>query len=192
MIAHIYGEVSEKIDSSVIIDVNGVGYEILMPLGDIDELNLNETVKVYTYHLVREQSDELFGFMTLAAKRLFELLITVQGVGPRVALAILSVGKSEDVRMAIASGDSSYVAQAKGVGKKTAERVVVDLSDKVGLPIRSNINELGRAGGVRHSDEALEALMALGFSLQDATSALSEVSTDLSTSERITEALKRR
>lgn len=191
MIAHVAGVVAEKFNSSVIVDVHGVGYEVSVALGDYEQATLNEPVKFYTHHHIREQSQELFGFSTLAAKKLFELLITVQGVGPKAALSILSLGNAEQVRNAIAGGDSAYVTKASGVGKRIAERVVVDLSDKVGLALRTDNSTLtGLSQPIMHSDEALEALMALGYSLNDAARALEGVPTDLSTAERVTQALK--
>lgn len=191
MIAHVSGVVAEKFNSSVIVDVHGVGYEVSVALGDFEHALLNEPVKFYTHHHIREQSQELFGFTSLAAKKLFEMLITVQGVGPKAALAILSLGESEVVRNAIANSDATYITKASGVGKKTAERVVVDLSDKVGMPLYyDNKTSTGMTQPISHSDEALEALMALGYNLNDATRALEGISTELSTADRVTQALK--
>jgi Holliday junction DNA helicase RuvA len=190
MIAHVSGVVAEKFNSSVIVDVHGVGYEVAVAVGDYEKALLNEPVKFYTYHHIREQSQELFGFSSLAAKKLFELLITVQGVGPKAALAILSLGDSETVRNAIANSDGTFITKASGVGKKTAERVVVDLSDKVGMPLYYDNKTTGIAQPINHSDEALEALMALGYNLNDATKALEGVSTELSTADRVTQALR--
>ncbi len=190
MIAHVLGEVAEKFGSSVIVDVHGVGYEINVPLGDYERAALHEQVKFYTHHHIREQAQDLFGFSSLAAKKLFELLIGVQGVGPKAALAILSLADSETVRSAIASSDVTFIAKASGVGKKTAERVVVDLHDKVGLALSYNTTSTGETHLLAHADEALEALMALGYNLQDASKALEGVSTDLSTADRVTQALK--
>lgn len=192
MIAHVSGVVSEKFNNSIIVDVHGVGYEVQAALGDYEKALLDEPIKLYTYHHIREQSQDLFGFSTLAAKKLFELLISVQGVGPKAALAILSLGDSEMVRNAIANEDASYVVKASGVGKKTAERVIVDLADKVGMPLRYDNDTQGVSSPVTHTDEALEALMALGYNLADASKALEGVSTDLSTAERVTEALKQK
>lgn len=190
MIAHVSGVVVEKFAGSVIIDVHGVGYEIAVPRDDFDSVMLNDNVKFYTYHHVREQAEELFGFSTLAAKKLFELLITVQGIGPKAALAILSLGSAETVRNAIANSDAGFVTKASGVGKKSAERVIVDLADKVGIPTHYT-----EVTGIRTqfatNDEALDALMALGYTLADATKALEGVSTELPTNQRVTEALKR-
>lgn len=190
MIAHVSGIVAEKFNSSIIVDVHGVGYEVAVAKGDYDAALLNEPVKFYTYHHIREQSQELFGFSTLAAKKLFEMLITVQGVGPKAGLSILSLGDSEMVRNALANGDAAFVTKASGVGKRIAERVVVDLQDKVGLPLRTNVGTTGVSQPIAHTDEALEALMALGYNLADASKALEGVSTDLSTAERVTLALK--
>lgn len=190
MIAHVAGVVAEKFNSSVIVDVHGVGYEVAVALGDFEKALLNESVKFHTYHHIREQSQELFGFTSLAAKKLFEMLITVQGVGPKAALAILSLGESEVVRNAIASGDAAFVTKATGVGKRIAERVIVDLTDKVGLAIRTNVDTVGVSQQITHADEALEALMALGYNLNDATRSLEGVSTELSTAERVTQALR--
>ncbi len=190
MIAHVEGTVTEKLLTSVIVDVHGVGYEVNVAAGDYDRAALGETVKFYTYHHIREQSQELFGFSTLAAKKLFELLITVQGVGPKAAQSILSLADSEAIRNAIANSDSAYIAKALGVGKRIAERVVVDLSDKVGLPLSYDTNNRGITQPIAHADEALEALMALGYNLADATKALEGVPTDLSTADRVTQALK--
>ena len=190
MIAHVSGIVAEKFNSSIIVDVHGVGYEVAVALGDYEHALLNEPIKFYTHHHIREQSQELFGFTSLAAKKLFEMLITVQGVGPKAALAILSLGESEIVRNAIANGDSAFITKASGVGKRIAERVVVDLTDKVGLAIRTDVNTVGVSQEVSHTDEALEALMALGYNLNDATRALEGVPMDLSTADRVTQALR--
>lgn len=190
MIAHVAGIIAEKFNSSVIVDVNGVGYEVAVALGDFEKALLNEPMKFHTYHHIREQSQELFGFTSLAAKKLFEMLITVQGVGPKAALAILSLGESEVVRNAIANGDAAFVTKASGVGKRIAERVIVDLTDKVGLALRTDVNTFGVSQQVAHADEALEALMALGYTLNDATRSLEGISTELSTAERVTQALR--
>lgn len=192
MIAHIRGELTEKFANAVIVDVQGVGYEISLTTPDFDSLNLHDEIKLYTYHHIREQSEELFGFTALAGKKLFELLITVQGIGPKAAMSILSLASYEEVRNAIANADSAFISKASGVGKKSAERVIVDLREKVGLP-----TYYGRKGELAldnpkspENDEALEALIALGFQLADATKALEGVDQDLSVEERIRLALK--
>lgn len=190
MIAHVSGTVAEKFGNSVIVDVHDIGYEIQVTANDFDKVALGEMVKLFTYHHIREQAQELFGFSSLTTKKIFELLITVQGVGPKAALAILSLGDGELVRNAIASGDSNFLAKANGVGKKTAERVIVDLSDKVGLPTSYASSAVQLE--LNTNDEALDALVALGFTLGDATKALDGVSNELPTAERVKEALRNR
>ena len=192
MIAHLFGTIAEKFDAgSIVIDVCGVGYEVSVSAGDFEAVALGQDAKFYTYHHVREQAEELFGFSSLAAKKLFEMLITVQGVGPKAALAIISLGDAEHVRNAIANADSAFVQKAAGVGKKTAERVVVDLSDKVGLPTHYGRADTPVQVELNTSDEALEALMALGYTLADATKALENIDVNLPTAQRVTEALKK-
>lgn len=193
MIAFVNGKVIEKFSGSVVVEVGGIGYEVQVAASDYDKANPDVDIKFYTYHHVREQAEELFGFSTLAAKRLFELLITVQGVGPKAALSILSLGEAELVRSAIASVDMAFIARATGVGKKTAERVTVDLRDKVGSVTYVPGQDLSRDGLVSFAgDEALDALIALGFNLSDATNALSNVPDDKPTAERIKLALRQR
>ena len=192
MIAHIKGTIAEKFNNSIIVDANGVGYEIALSALDFDEANLNDERKYYTYHKISENAEELYGFSTLAAKKIFELLISVNGVGPKAAMAILSLAAPEEVRNAIANADTTFISKASGVGKKSAERVVVDLRDKVGLPSKYGAAEIVGAAKIGESDEALDALMALGFPLKEATDALSKVDKTLPTEERIKQALKNR
>lgn len=187
MIAHIYGKIAEKFAGSVIVDVSGVGYEVIVPSGEFNSAELGKEIKFYTYHHIREQSQELFGFSSLAAKKLFELLITVQGVGPKAGIAIMSLGESEDVRNAIANEDSKFIQKAAGVGKKSAERVIVDLKDKVGIATKISVSAGENASS---TDEALEALIALGYNLNDATKMLEAVPQNLSVEDRIMQALK--
>lgn len=189
MIAHIDGKIAEKFAGSVIVDVAGVGYEVSVPAIEFDRAVLGEEIKFYTYHHITDRSQELFGFSSLAAKKLFELLITVQGVGPKAAVAILSLGESEEVRNAIACEDAKFIQKASGVGPKAASRVILDLKDKVGLAtsfVRTESTPITNAV----ADEALEALIALGYNLADASKALEGVSNEFSTSERVREALK--
>ena len=190
MIAHVRGQVAEKFANSVIVDVQGVGYEVTLTAIDFDNLNLNDDIKLYTYHHIREQSEELFGFSSLAAKKLFELLITVQSIGPKAAMAILSLAPVEEVRNAIANADASYISKASGVGKKSAERVIVDLKDKVGLPTYYGRRSEPEQSSLAINDDALDALMALGFTLADATKALDGIDAKLPVEERIKQALK--
>lgn len=194
MIAHIFGTITEKLPTSIIVDVQGIGYEVIIPAPDIENANLNDQAKFYTYHAVRENAEDLYGFTSLAAKRLFEMLITVNGIGPKAAIAILSLGTAEDVRNAIANTDAGFISKAAGVGKKSAERVIVDLRDKVGAPSHYGATETKFSlptATAAPKDEALDALIALGFQLKEASAALAEVDPNLPVEERIRLALKK-
>ena len=192
MIAHLNGTVVEKFGfNGLIVDVNGVGYEIMVSALDFDNVSLGEERKFYTYHAVRENAEELYGFLSLMAKKLFELLISVQGVGPKAGIAILSLAEPEEVRNAIANADAGFIAKASGVGKKSAERIIVDLRDKVGIPSKYGTGGVKLKAGESEPDEALDALMALGFSLKEATAALEKVDSKLAVEERIKLALKK-
>ena len=191
MIAHLRGKIEEKFGSNgLIIDVHGVGYEMVVPVPDFEAVNLGEERKFYTYHSVRENAEELYGFSSLAAKKIFELLISVQSIGPKAAIAILSLAEAEEVRNAIANADSAFISKASGVGKKSAERVIVDLRDKVGIPSHYGATEAKFAKPVAANDEALDALIALGFPLKEATAALEKVDATLPVEERIRLALR--
>ena len=190
MIAHIRGIISEKFGNSIIVDVAGVGYEMIVPTPDFENVTLGEEKKFFTYHAVRENSEELYGFSSLAAKKIFELLISVQGIGPKAGIAILSLAEAEEVRNAIANADAAFISKASGVGKKSAERVIVDLRDKVGIPSRYGATETNAAANETEVDEALDALIALGFPLKEASKALEGVDKSLSVEERIKLALK--
>ncbi len=192
MIAHIRGVVEEKFGANgLIVDVSGVGYEMLVTKSDFENVNLGEEKKFYTYHQVRENAEELYGFSSLVAKKLFELLISVQGVGPKAGIAIMSLAEAEEVRNAIANGDTAFVSKASGVGKKSAERVIVDLRDKVGIPSKYGATEVKSGADLKvESDEALDALIALGFPLKEATAALKDIDPKLPVEERVKLALK--
>lgn len=193
MIAVLSGVLSEKLDDLVVLDVNGVGYGLLVPLEDYSKLNTGETAKLYIYEHIREQSHDLFGFLTRDTKGLFEQLLDVNGIGPKMALNMLSIGSSSELRAAIAGGDVKYISQASGVGKRVAERVVVELKDKVGL-IGVDLSATGLLQSEANAtqDEAVEALVALGFTVQDAAKALQGVPEDLPTPDRIKQALARK
>ncbi|MBQ3296521.1 Holliday junction branch migration protein RuvA [Candidatus Saccharibacteria bacterium] len=191
MISHLKGVVEEKFGSNgLILDVNGVGYEIMVPTPDFESVNLSENRQFFTFHQVRENAEELYGFLSLAAKKIFELLISVQGIGPKAGIAILSLAEAEEVRNAIANADAAFISKASGVGRKSAERVIVDLRDKVGVPSHYGATEVKNKEVEKEPDEALDALIALGFPLKEATAALEKVPTDLPVEERIKMALK--
>jgi Holliday junction DNA helicase RuvA len=191
MIATLTGMVAEKLREEVVINVHGVGYGLLTTTEDYGALTVGENAKLYIYEHIRENSHDLFGFTTQDTKALFEQLLEVNGVGPKMALNMLSIGSSSDVRSAIAGGDVKFLQSASGVGKRVAERVVVELKDKVGL---SGVDLAGagllQTDGILRQDEAIEALVSLGYSPQDAAQALHQVDSSLPVEERIKRALK--
>jgi len=191
MIATLQGVVSEKLANEVVIDVQGMGYGVYVTAEDHGRLVTGESFKVYIYEYIREQAHDLFGFLSRDTLNLFEQLLNVNGVGPKMALNVLSVGATNDVRVAIASGDVKFIQQASGVGRKVAERIVVELKDKVGLTgVALESTSLLQAEDVLLRDEAVEALVSLGYSPADAAQVLKPIDASLPVEERVREALK--
>jgi holliday junction DNA helicase RuvA len=193
VIATLSGEVAEKLSDIVVLECAGVGYGVFVTAEDHGRLSPEHTVKLYIYEHIREQQHDLFGFVNRDTKQLFEQLLGVNGVGPKMALSVLSIGSSSGVRVAIAGGDVKSIQRANGVGKRVAERIVVELKDKVGLTgVDLATTGLLQGEGMLMKDEAVEALVSLGYAPQDAAAALVSVPTDLPTEDRIKRALKQR
>lgn len=190
MIATLTGLVSEKLPELVVIDCAGVGYGLYVTGEDFGRLQHGQQAKVYVYEHIREQSHDLFGFVELDTKKLFEQLLSVKNVGPKVALAVLDIGPAAGVRGAIAAGDVKLLQSAKGVGKRAAEQIVVELRDKVGLAAGASAEDIVLRPGVNAQDEAAEALQSLGYSPQDAAQALHGVDPALPTEDRVRQALR--
>lgn len=191
MIATLTGTVSEKLADMVVLDVHGVGYGLYTTTEDYGHLVVGQSVTVSVYEHIREQQHDLFGFLARDAKNFFELLLSVSGVGPKMALNMLSIGSAQAVRQAIAGGDVKFIQRANGVGKRLAERVVVDLKDKVGLAsVDLESTGLLSSDDSLLKDEAVEALVALGYSPQDAAKALQTIDPNLTTEARLTLALR--
>lgn len=184
------GIVAEKMGDIVVVECGGIGYGLLVSFEDHGVLKTGEKTKLYIYEHIRENAHDLFGFSKIEAKILFEQLLSVNGVGPKMALSILSVAGLQHVRQAIASGDTKFISQAVGVGKRVAERVVVDLKDKVGLTVSEDATGFLSSPAANPNDEALQGLVALGYSVQDAAEALKNIDTKLTAGERIKQALK--
>lgn len=189
MIATLSGKISEKVADLVVLDCGGVGYGVAVTFEDFGALNTGDDAKLYIYEHIRENEHSLFGFRNLQTKQLFEQLLSVNGVGPKMALSIMSLANSGQVRQAIASGDTKFITQASGVGKRVAERVIVDLKDKVGLAADENATDFLTVSA-NPNDEALQGLVALGYSVQDASTALKGIDDKLPVEERIRLALK--
>jgi Holliday junction DNA helicase RuvA len=190
MIATLNGIVSEKLADMVVLDVHGVGYSLQVTTEDFGRMSSDKPVKLYVYEHIREQAYDLFGFINVDTKRLFEQLLGVKNVGPKVALAVLDIGTAPGVRGAIAAGDVKLLQSAKGVGKRAAEQIVVELRDKVGLASTETAESIVMRPGVTTGDEAIEALVSLGYSPQDATVALKDIDSLLPVEERVRQALK--
>lgn len=190
MIATLRGIVSEKLGEEVVLEVGGIGYSLLVSIEDLNNLHTGEKAKLYIYEHIREQSHDLFGFINLDMKKLFEQLLSVKNVGPKVALSILDIGPSDIVRTAISSGDVKRLQTAKGVGKRAAEQIVVELRDKVGALVGGAAEDIVGRAGVNQNDEAMQALVSLGYSETDAQIALTKIDSALPVEERVKQALK--
>lgn len=185
MIAYLKGEIIDITEDNLIIEVNQIGYNVKISTATANLLKgVGETVKIYTYTYVREDALQLFGFLTKDDLEMFKRVITVNGIGPKGGLAILSTMNSDDLRFAIISGDAKAISKAPGIGAKTAERLILDLRDKVSLDDMLDKNgevNLGTASissnGINSSakNEAIEALVALGYPSSDALKAVKQV-----------------
>lgn len=186
MIAFVRGIIEDLSEENVVVDVGGVGYNVKISAGTAALLTgLGEEVKLYTYTSVREDAFQLFGFLSRDELEIFKKLITVNGIGPKGGLSILSVMSADDIRFAVISGDAKMLAKAPGIGKKTAERVILDLKDKISLEdtfVHKEMLNTGAASGLKAenpaSNEAVEALTALGYSASDALRAVKAVPID--------------
>src|SRR5580765_4568004 len=167
MITFLHGKLVEALPTQVIVDVNGVGYEVLIPLSSYDKLpQPGQELHLLTHMVVREDAHILYGFMTIAERELFKLLInTVSGIGPKIALNVLSGISVIAFRGAVANGDVKMLSQISGVGRKTAERIVVELKDKIGAAGAWEALSAQRALSAEDQkiNDAVLALMALGF-----------------------------
>ena len=195
MISYIHGKLAYKLQNSIVIDTGGVGYEIFMP--DNSPVFLareGEETRVFTVMIVKEDEMSLYGFLDRESVRLFRMLITVSGVGAKAAMAILSAMSALDAIKAITFGDATMLTKANGIGKKSAERIILELSDKVGgaggLAPEHGISAVsGREGDPRA--EAIEALLTLGYSRSEAGSAVMAIGDQgLSVEEYVVAALK--
>lgn len=195
MYAYIKGILAEIIEDAIIVENQGIGYEIAVPGQVFDYLpSVGEEVKIYTYHYVREDAILLYGFLTKEDVRIFKMLIGVSGIGPKGALAILSVLSTDDLRFAILGDDAKAIAKAPGVGAKTAQRVIIELKDKLSLEDafeqklanQAQKAELNPAVGVKN--EAILALTSLGYSQSEALKVLQGI--EISPDDQVEDVLK--
>lgn len=190
MYAYLKGTLEEVTEDNIVVEVNGIGYNVKVSTTTADLLpGLGNEIKIYTYTLVREDTFSLYGFLTRDDLEIFKKLITVNGIGPKGGLAILSVMSADALRFAIMAGDAKSIAKAPGVGAKTAERVILDLRDKISLEdtlhcfgtendsrgMATDTLADGTSSDNAMKKEAIEALVALGYSASDATAAVKKV-----------------
>jgi Holliday junction DNA helicase RuvA len=188
MIAQLHGDVIEQESHALIVLCGGVGYFVQVPIDEQSTLPVGTSCQLYIAEHIKEDAHDLYGFSAKSRKLLFDLLTSVNGIGPKAAMAILNIGSEGQVRSAIASGDTKFISAAKGVGKKVAERAIVDLKNKVGLEASDSATDF--LGDSVVTDEAVEALVSLGYNPQDATELLRKIDTKLPVDERIKQALK--
>lgn len=186
MIAQLEGNITFKGGNFIIIDVGGVGYKVFTTLDMLHVVKKNTSVKIWTHLAVRENSMDLYGFNEQPELEFFEMLITISGIGPKSALGILSVAPIETLRKAVSTGDTSYLTKVSGIGKKNAEKIVLELKDKLG-----SIDGFAGDEMLKEDTDAIEALQALGYSAQEAREALKKTSGKASgVNAKIKEALK--
>ena len=186
MIGRLTGLLAEKSPPQLLIDVNGVGYEVDVPMSSFYNLpGLGERVTLLTHFIVREDAQVLFGFLTAEERNTFRLLIRISGVGPRTALAILSGLSVNDLAQAVGLQETGRLVKVPGIGKKTAERLLLELKGKLGDALAAP----SQAGGAEQAD-ILQALLALGYNDREAAAALKALPADIGVSEGIKLALK--
>ncbi len=171
MIAQLTGEVAQKDGRGIVLDVHGVGYRVHLVKEHGEKLVVGAKISLLTFLAVRENALDLYGFENAEALNYFELLITVPGIGPKSALAVLSLAAPDVLRRAILADDTTYLTRVSGIGRKSAEKIIVTLKDKLG--------RLEAGDGLLTSEvEALEALQALGYTLAEARAALKNAPTE--------------
>ncbi|MCX6754011.1 MAG: Holliday junction branch migration protein RuvA [Candidatus Nomurabacteria bacterium] len=187
MIAYLEGEIIHLTDKFIIINTLNVGYRVSVTPQTISLCTLNKKTSLFIYTAVRENSIDLYGFKDINELSFFELLLDVSGIGPKGALGIIALAPVETIKRAIATGDVGYLNKVSGIGKKTAEKIIIELRDK----LKDYKNDTDTPGVLRDESDILEALKSLGYSQNEARDSLHEVpSTVIGTNARIKEALK--
>jgi Holliday junction DNA helicase RuvA len=175
MISHINGRLVEKSPTYVVIECSGVGYKLNISLNTYSNLGEDENCKLFTEFIVREDAQLLYGFKDVSERRLFQLLISVSGVGPATALLVLSSADAEEIQQAILSGNAAWFKGVKGIGPKSAQRIIIDLKDKVSKENISSDNSIGLNNTLK--EESLSALVNLGFNKNSAEKMIQKIIT---------------
>jgi Holliday junction DNA helicase RuvA len=181
MIIHLKGKVIHKEDKYIVLDINGIGYKVFGTFETIESGHVGQDKSLWVHHAVREDAEDLFGFITKEELDFFEMLIGISGIGPRTALGILNVTTVSALKKAVASNDTSHLTKVSGIGKKNADKIVLELKGK--------FDKEDITGGFKEEVDALEALKSLGYSHNDAREALKSVKS-IDTTDKIKEALK--
>ncbi|MFA5359706.1 MAG: Holliday junction branch migration protein RuvA [Patescibacteria group bacterium] len=188
MISYLKGKIRNKGNGFVILEVNNIGYQVFISPLLYADLNLNQEVEFYTYQQVREDALNLYGFRNIEELELFELLLSISGIGPKSALGVMSIASVADIKESIFRGDPALLTKVSGIGRKTAERVVLELKEKIGKLV---VDDGGISKSSLGSSDEIDALMALGYSLSQARDALNGIDAKIKDSgERIRQALK--
>jgi len=189
MISYLQGKILNKSQNYVIIKVGDIGYQVFVNSLMFADLEIGQEVEIYTHQYVREDALDLYGFKSMAELEMFESLISISGIGPKSALGVLAIASVENIKESIARGDSALLTKVSGIGRKTAERVVLELREKISQTTddRRQTTESGMVSG-----DEIDALMAFGYSMTQARDALRAVDAKIKDSgERIKEALKK-
>lgn len=187
MIASLSGIVELRDDPYIIVSVNGVGYRVLASQGVLKTLNgVGDTVKIFTYTHVREDILELYGFLTQSDLKLFELLLSVSGVGPKTAVSIFAIGTSSEIQEAITTGNVEYFSPVPRLGRKNAQKIIIELKNKLGSKIDLDLS----GQELEDNKDVLAALKTFGFSTKEAMDALKSIEKGISTEDKIRKALK--
>ena len=180
MFAYLEGKVASKGQNEAVLDVHGIGFELNCSMNTLSELPpAGETARLYTVLNVKEDLMELYGFSSMEEKHMFERLTSVSGIGPKSAIQILSSLTLKDLTLAIMTGDTTALSRAQGIGKKTAQRIALELKEKVSESEFSNISNADVPAALPVSDaanEAVQGLISLGYTAQEATRAVKQVS----------------
>ena len=187
MLAFVRGQLVAHNERGLIVEVGGLGYFIFATSDLRQKLVINQDVKLFVYEQIKDDRHDLYGFLDLASRSLFELLLTVNGVGPRLALAILEIGPVKMIQQAISRADKDYLILGQGVGQRLAERLIVELRSKLEIDTSDDQPDWLAP---RPEDEAVNALKSLGWSRQEAHQALKGVDRSLPTNQQVAWALK--
>lgn len=183
MIAKLTGKIAHIDIKYIVVDANGIGYKVWVTNETLEKSgDLGEDISLWTHHAVREDSEDLFGFPLRETLEIFELLITISGIGPKTALGILNTTTIDTIREAVETGDISYLTKISGIGKKIAEKIILELRDKLGA------NPKDYVGTNKDGAVAIDALISLGYSEREARDAIKKVGKEVSGTQDIVKA----